>query len=345
MRETQLCIKLAMAALLLLGCGKDADTSRSPRPADTGMDTLRLGVALQAPSVLVFIAEANGYFADQGLVVQVSTYPSGKRALWEGLLTGNEDVVTTADVPYVFAALEGHPVKVLAQIAETDFGPVIVARKDRGIRQPADLAGHTLGTQKASAVHFFLHMFHTNQNIEGDSFDLKYYKAEALPQALARGEIDAFSMREPYVSEARALLGDNLVVFTEPGLTWRAECLVAGEEFIQSKPEAILKLLAGLREAEEFNQEQPEAARALLAGRLGVAAEELEEVCEYLHTELSLPQSLILNLETISLWAMSDILELETEMPNYLDRLYPEGLSVIKPDGVSSYIEHELHDH
>ncbi|MES9908569.1 MAG: hypothetical protein ABW150_08700 [Candidatus Thiodiazotropha sp.] len=43
--------------------------------------------------------------------------------------------------------------------------------------------------------------------------ELSYFKAEQLPDKLASGAIDAFSMREPYISLAREKLPGKYIVF------------------------------------------------------------------------------------------------------------------------------------
>ncbi|MCI5211251.1 MAG: hypothetical protein D3910_21255, partial [Candidatus Electrothrix sp. ATG2] len=69
---------------------------------------VRLALALQPSSGLIFVALEKGFFTQAGLHIKLIEYPSGKRALNEGLLTGRADIAVSADVPLAAAALEGH---------------------------------------------------------------------------------------------------------------------------------------------------------------------------------------------------------------------------------------------
>lgn len=88
-----------------------------------------------------------------------------------------------------------------------------MARRDRGIEEAADLRGKHIATQRGSAVHFFLHLCLVSHGLTEEDVTLSFMKGEELPAALAEGRIDAFSMREPYVSEASSLLGERVVIF------------------------------------------------------------------------------------------------------------------------------------
>jgi len=84
-----------------------------------------------------------------------------------------------------------------------------------------------VATQRASAVHYFLHLFLLRHGMSEDDVDLSFMKAEELPGALSEGTIDAFSMREPFIGEAKRLMGEQAVVFSEPALYVKTFNLVA----------------------------------------------------------------------------------------------------------------------
>ena len=125
-------------------------------------------------------------------------YPSGKLA-FQAMLRGEVDVATVADMPLMHHGFSSDGVAVVATVATVDEGAWIVARRDRGIESPADLKGKRIGTQKNSAVHFFLGMFLLANRITADDVEVVFMEATELPGALASGGIDAFSMRNPFI--------------------------------------------------------------------------------------------------------------------------------------------------
>jgi sulfonate transport system substrate-binding protein len=179
---------------VLTGCGREAPSTEGARQAIT------LALPNHPTSALVLVALDRGLFAGQGLDVQVDHYPSGKRALEEGLLAGRADMAVATDTPLALAALKHPELRVLASVMSTDSVSRIVVRRDLGIETPADLRGKPMATQSASAVHFFLHQFLLEQGMSDQDVKLEFLKIEELPDALASGRVAAISTREPYIS-------------------------------------------------------------------------------------------------------------------------------------------------
>ncbi|NCC53035.1 MAG: hypothetical protein EOM20_17740, partial [Spartobacteria bacterium] len=196
---------LNMAATLiglpmLLFCVLTACTRK--QASYTGPPTpIRIGIQDNTACSLIWIAKAEGYFEKNGLDAELVRYPSGKLAL-QGLLNGEADYVTCADMPLALQGFETNEVRIIATIAQNNNGAWIIARRDAGIQTPADLRNKRIGTQKNSAVHYFLSQFLIYHQISTAEVQIVFLPATALPEALDQGEIDAFSMRNPFVGHA-----------------------------------------------------------------------------------------------------------------------------------------------
>jgi NitT/TauT family transport system substrate-binding protein len=312
---------------LIAGWGIRQRVARAP-------ENIVLALALQAPSALVFVACERGYLAEEGLKAEVTEHVSGSRAL-AALLAGEADVTTAADVPVVFNSFTQREFRILAAIGASGNEQRLVARKDRGIAAPADLRGKRVGTQPASAVHFFLHCFLLHYGLDEQEVAVVFQKAESLPESLAEGTIDAFAMREPYVSEAVRRLGPRAAVFAAPGLYLRTELLVAARRLIETRPDAAIRLLRALLRAEEFAREQPRAAMAIAARRLKIGEAELAALWPDLDLRVGLDQSLLPILENEARWALRHRLVPGTEVPNYLPFIHLNALEQVKPEAVT----------
>lgn len=310
---------------------------RHPRPAapDTPTrDQVRLAVALQPSSALAIIASENGYFGDEGLDVTLSTSVSGKRAL-AALLVGEVDAATTAQVPIVLAAFEHSNFSTVAAIASLTNVERVVARADRGIAKPADLRAKRVATQRGSAVHFFLHMFLLKNGLSEKDIELSFLKAEELPGALERGTIDAFSMREPYVSQATALLGDRAVVFMEPGIYFRTEHLAVSNHYITLKPGGVHKMIRALLRAEEFARTDPEGAVRIVAAALKVRQSKLASSWPEFRLKVGLDQSILSSMEDQAMWAIGARLTDKSQFPNFLPFIHVECLEAVRPEAIT----------
>ena len=284
---------------------------------------------------LMVVALEKGFFADEGLnVTIVDKYPSGKRALL-GLLEGEVTLAPTSEVPIVFRSFERDDFAVVATIGSSDNEPKIVARRDTGIEKPADLRGKRLATQRASAVHYFLHLFLLRHGIAESDVELCYFKAEELPPALAAGRIDAFSMREPFVSEARRLLGAEAIVFCEPGLYVKTFNLVVRKQAVSERPEAIRRVLRALVRAEQFARKHAEEAIGIVARRLQVDRVSLGNTWTELDLRISLGQQLLGALEDEARWALGSGFVEGQPVPNYLDLIHVDALDDVKATAVT----------
>lgn len=295
---------------------------------------VRVAETRDVASALIHVALANGYFADAGLEVETRAYPSGKRSL-AGLFAGEVDFAVPSETPLVISGFDRRDFYVIASIASAGAYQRIVGRRDRGIEKPTDLRGKRIATQKGSAVHYFLYLFLLKHGLSTHEVRLTFLPAEELPPALAHGKIDAFSMREPYIGEARRLLGDKAVVFEEPGIYERYDLLVVQSDVLRANPEVARRMLRALARAEEFVRRQPQAAVAIVASRLGISESEVAAVWKEFELRLALSQTLLVNLDEQARWALDSKLVEVRPVPNYLELIHLDALKAVQPTAVT----------
>ena len=293
--------------------------------------TVKIGVAKELLASLVTIAYEKKLFSQEGIDVIIKEYPSGKLAL-KGMLEGEVEVATVAETPIVFNSFNYQNFCIVATIGSSDNESRIIVRKDRDINKPGDLRGKRIATQKASAVHFFLHMFLINNLLSENNVEISFKKAIELPDAIASGEIDAFSMREPFISQAQALLGDNAVIFKEPGLYIKTFNLVALNSFTRDSPEMLRKILEALIKAEKFIKNNPGQAVNIISRKIEVEEQKLANIWKDLELEVKFEQSLLISLEDEARWAIKNNLTEGTTIPNYLKFIYLDSLKAVNPD-------------
>ena len=284
---------------------------------------------------IMMIAEDQGFFSKQGVDVRVKYYTTGKLAL-NGMFAGEVDLATPAETPVVFSSFERGDFSIVATIGSSDNDMAIVARKDRGIKKAGDLKGKHITTHKASAAHFFLHSFLIKNGLSETDIKLSFRHADEFVPALAKGEVDAIcSVKEPRVSKAKTLLGDNIVIFQEPGFYLKTYNLVTFNSFIKDKPQTVKRLLQALIRAEEFAKKYPEHVQRIVSNKAGVKESEIAGLWPDLRFEVSLEQSLLASLENEARWAIRNKLTDRKKVPNYLNFIYINTLEAVKPRGVT----------
>jgi NitT/TauT family transport system substrate-binding protein len=282
----------------------------------------------------VIVAQAKGYFANEGIVVTILSHSSGKATL-DSVVRGQANLATTGDVPVMFAVMDRQPLSIVATIAtaENDLG--IVARKDKGVITPANLKGKLVGVSTVSAGQFVLDVILTRQKLSMNDIKLRDLKPEELSAALARGDIDAASTWQPYLDTLRTQLGENGTIFHSAGIYDVALSLVASRDYVTGHPETIKKILRALIVAGRFCKDSPDAARQFVAEAMKPDTANLKELWPSYRFNIALDQSLILALEDETRWAIKNKLANRTDAPNYLDYVYLDALQSVAPSAVT----------
>ena len=318
------------AALLLPACRGTV----APGPVHKYKVTFGFAKTL---NYLPIIALEQGYFSSEGLDVTVVEYATGKRVLQDGVLGAQVDLGIVGIGPFVMASFDHKELRILGSTS-THFDLYrIVARKDAGILKAADLRGKRVATSKGSSFHFFLHNFLIENGLADQDIKLVFRASAELPGALADGEIDAFSSREPFIGEAEKLLGDDIVVLADPALPANTLNLVALDGFVQDQPEVVERMIGALIRAEDFAARYPDQAMRIVSAYLGVEASQLTEAWSKTVLKISLDQELVLELENIARWAIRDGITDSEEIPNYLDYIDVRGMAAVAPDRITVF--------
>ncbi len=320
-----------LLALFLVVLFLGACSSEAPQPP------IRLGVPVSTQASLPWLTQELGLFRKNGVRIELVSYPSGKRAP-QALLKGRLDLAVSAETPFAIAAFDHPDLRLFSTLGKSDDEIRVLARRDHGIEKPADLAGKSIATQQNSAVHFFLSSFLLYHGLDPKGIDLHFMKAEELAPALVSGEVDAISMRDPILEEAKWGLGEGRwVEMKVPGLYTKTYNLLGRVDFLQKHPGTMERILQALMEAEEYLEQHPEQARKLIAARLGLTETRLEQLWSGLQFRVSLSQGLLATLQEEAAWAVAsgavDAAK-ATAMPDFLVLLELRPLSSVAPDTV-----------
>ena len=105
---------ISAVLLLLTSCQKENKVLGPP-------EKIIIAYSTSANAILVYIAFANGYFAEEGLDAIPQPHAFGKLALG-AVIDGLADLGTSADTPIVFAVMNGKRITTLATYPEFKQG-------------------------------------------------------------------------------------------------------------------------------------------------------------------------------------------------------------------------------
>jgi ABC-type nitrate/sulfonate/bicarbonate transport system substrate-binding protein len=291
---------LSAAVLILSAVGCRPETERQAQSTP-----LKITLAIQpAPySSLIAVADEKGFFKEAGLEVKINSYPSGFDAL-TAMMRGEVQVSTVADIAFASKMNEDPSLRVIAAIG-TSSGSEIVARKDRNIREPADLRGKRVGYSPGTSSPYFLHSFLLIHHISRTDITAVAIPAERQAEAVVTGEVDAVSAFEVYAFAARKELGENAVAWDSQNTLGYQWLLVTRKSSTQS-PEATKRLLKALIMAEEFAVNHGEETRSIIARKWNIDPELTRYTWGGTRLFVSLNQSIITAIQSYVKWNMAD---------------------------------------
>jgi NitT/TauT family transport system substrate-binding protein len=231
--------------------------------------------------------------------------------------------------------MNGRPVAVIATIcvAEKDYG--IVGRRDRGIVTPNDLKGMRIGVTLNTSGHFVLDAFLNRHKLSTSDVETRDLKPEELAAAMAKGDIDAASAWEPFLRALREQLGANASAFSVEDVYDSLYNISGTQDYVAKHPKTIEKLLRALIRGGQYCQQAPDAASEIVAKTIKTDAQQLKDLWPSYQFAVTLDQGLLLALEDQTRWALKNKLAKRTDMPNYLNHIYLEGLGAVAPESVT----------
>lgn len=283
---------------------------------------------------LAILADHEGLFSRAGVAVNVKKCATGVIAM-DALLSGEVQVAVAGDTPVVFGSFKRQDFRIVTGVASWDNDVTIVARKGHGVVRPTDLKGKRIATEKTSVAQFFLHMFLLRHGLSEKEVTICYMPQAEFPQALARGDADAASVREPFTSQAIELLGTDAVTFEEPGLYVEYYSLVASERFLKEQPEAARRIVRALIAAETLAKNQPQRTLKIVAQAASIPEPTLRRLWPRMDLRVRLSQSLLVALEDQARWAIGDHWAGEAAIPNFLRFIHLDTMLAEKPAAVN----------
>ena len=300
----------------------------------TPLEKLSIAVSPTLMSAPIYVALDRNYFRQEGLDTSLESFTSGKECL-KTVLDGKADLATVSDTPIVLTVMAGQTCAVIATIAQSEKNSALVARKDRGILQPADLKGKTIGVTPATSADFFLDNFFVFHGVPKKSAKIVPLKPEEMQPALTSGRVDAVATWEPTVTRIQRELGANAQIYYATGIYRNTWNMVASADFVRKRPDAVKRLLRALIKAEQYIVEKPAEAQQIVASHLRVEKETAASGWNDYYFKVMLDQALFVNLESQARWAIQNKLVPAASVPNFMGSLYAEGLKAIRPDAVT----------
>jgi len=213
------------------------------------------------PFVAAYMAQAKGFFADEGLDVEIQHSSGGEHL--QLLLSGEVDFITGTAAQAVRQRTEDLPIRAIALFGQRgDQG--YVAHAGAGIEGPADFAGHSVGF-KGGVVPAELLAMLGSVGLTEDDIELQSVGFDA--RVFTEGQVDIYPVflnNEPDTIR-RAGVDITVIDPTDFGVPTLGLTFLAREETLAEDPELVERFLrASMRGAQYAAEHVDEAVEVTL---------------------------------------------------------------------------------
>jgi NitT/TauT family transport system substrate-binding protein len=271
-------VTLAALIAALAGCGQTGPTvppagqtepsdatqaalaTNSPPEGTTGAPipvTIGLPFRPDVQFTPFYVAQASGFFADQGLEV---TFEYGDESTFVRRVAAHDIIATIASGEQVIlAATQDIPVRYVMTWYERF--PIAVFSTSLALESPRDLVGHTVGLpDQAGASYLGWQALLASEGIDPSTITTEVVGYDQV-NAVSEGRVDAavgYVANEPVQLRARGL--EPGVIHVADYFNFAANGLVVAEDTLRDSPELVEAMVRALQAAIYATIEDPDAA-------------------------------------------------------------------------------------
>ncbi len=329
------CMRTFKAILARLRCTLIVGLALSGLWQPVVAQPMTIAVSRSSLSLPLYVADAQRYFAAEGLAVTLQECIGGPRC-FQSLLQGQVPLATVADLTLVFASFERSDHVILGTFTTASNDLKLLTRRSTGLQSAAQLVGRRIGTVKGSGAHYFLDSALLFHGVDPKRIELVLLPPEQVGPALIEGRIDAAAIWEPFGQQILRKLGAEGVQLPTPRIYTLTFNLVADRKFAAERSADLPKLMRALARAQTFIDEQPAQAQALLRTRLQEDQAYIEATWKDFDYRLSLEQSLMSTLEGQARWAVREgHVPASSRVPNFMRFVELGPLRSVAPTAVT----------
>jgi NitT/TauT family transport system substrate-binding protein len=204
-RRTPRLLLAILLAIALAGCSVSGSPSTPNAPEKPH---LRLGVLPIVDDAHLQRAQAAGYFAAEGLSVDLVTVQGGAAAL-PRLVDGDLDMTFTNYVSVLMAQSQGGDFRLVDGGYEAGKNTLLIMTKPgSGVRSPSDLAGKKIAVNtRRNIVELTARSALETAGVDPNAVTFVEVPFPDMTAALQDGRVDAAFMVEPFITQAALSVG------------------------------------------------------------------------------------------------------------------------------------------
>jgi NitT/TauT family transport system substrate-binding protein len=232
---------------------------------DGGGTEITVGLPPSAENAALYVGLEEGFFAEEGLRLKISTFASAGSSLLNPVIKGSYPIAVTDMQTMMTAFMQGAEIQLISPASsvsgtkDTDFGAVVVAA-DSPIVTAADLSGRFIASNSRLDTNYVI-VRSVIDAAGGNSAGVEWAEipyADAS-RAVADGKVEAAFLVEPYLTFA-VKAGQRIVShsYAEFDPKLNVNVYFTSKKWAKENPEMLEKFQRALNRSIEFGQQNPD---------------------------------------------------------------------------------------
>jgi NitT/TauT family transport system substrate-binding protein len=237
-------------------------------------EPLRLGVNAWPPFELLYLAQEQGFFKDEGVEVDLcdfSSYTGILRAYHKGNIDG---FLATLNEVMIADNFQDIPAVVL--VADYSFGADALIARD-GIASPASLRGRTIAFEESALGSYMLERVLESGGLRSSEVKVLNKLPEEGSQAFRNRQVDALITYQPDLGKLLREKGAHVVFSSREIPGEIVDVMALRKTALSDRAPEVRRLVNAWFRALKYLEDHPDESAATMAKRQGVSIDEFQE--------------------------------------------------------------------
>ncbi len=266
----------------------------------TQAQAIPIAVGIDPTFVAFFVAKENKLFEKNGLDINLLSFGPGG-SMVDGLVAGQAVISASTETTNLVRMGRSPDVVAIGVVGESGDNLKLVANK--AITSPTDIK--VMGVVPGGVFEYLNHLTFTQYDMDSSTIKIVQSGPPELPALLARGDIDAFWIFEPFATLAQRHGAHLLNHSKDVGYAYNFWVL-ASKAWLQKNPADAYKILETLDEACNLINQDPQAAAKAVHAQVRIPiAQTLEFLKETQCQVRAFTETDLTNYEAISEFLLS----------------------------------------
>lgn len=306
MKKKVLFLAILLVFLLLMSCSKGTNSNE--------LTTVRLNSSQNMSYAPIFIADAEGYFEEFGIQLEMVPFDKTSEAI-PLVISGDLDAYAGAVNAGLMNTLYNEKnIRVVADRGKVDADmdctfQGIMVRKDLyesgEVTGPADLKGRGVVTTSAGPAAFMFSEYMAQAGLTTGDVVVNDIPSSSYIDAMANESVDAIATLELYISRLLTA-GDSVILAGAEDILgdMQTSVLAFGKNLLEDNPDLGVRFMAAyLKGVAQYNEGKTDRNLEILAEATGEDVEVLRNACWLAISEDGIPE--FENVEPYMNWAIA----------------------------------------